>query len=475
MARLENIVQPNFFNLFQSHVKELYLECLLLLYQEYEINYVFGMPKPLARDYILEYLNKLDLNDSEIIKDLSDGTDNKDYSNNILRKLENWGWIVVDVDKDHNENLNFTIPAIRIILAFKEIKTDYEHSLFSDELLFEQESNSFKGYLFTVYSLLNADTQDYHMLLEQVHQNTISFVREIRKVDSVLKDFIKLIESKNNLSEVAELLNSYKTQIIDKAYYRLKTFDNVNKYKFKIIQKLDAMHDSNEIMDSIIGGFMISHNCDYDKAMFVVNKQITDCLDIYNSFDDMLDEIDTKNRNYIMQTLAKIKYLLNGETNTSGMLSYILNCYAKYNRNEKTHYCTNITNQLVNIVPSKVITMQSLLPVRIYSMKGGKQQLELDKLDLSNIKNQFDQDSKFLFTSDEARDILNKKLKKAGECTIEDIIKKNMGQDELVKLLYTVLYGYKLEEFEFLFGKGIIETDKYIIKNLTIKKENKEE
>ena len=65
------ILPDNFFNLFQSKNRNLYIESLIRVYKRYETGSILGMPKDEARDIVEELLEE----DGETIEDLYDEDD----------------------------------------------------------------------------------------------------------------------------------------------------------------------------------------------------------------------------------------------------------------------------------------------------------------------------------------------------------------------------------------------------------------
>ena len=121
-----------------------------------------------------------------------------------------------------------------------------------------------------------------------------------------------------------EKLIDYKTQLVDKSYQRLKTFDNVDRYKRRILEKLEQVYSNEVLMNKLIGNYMIDKNATYEEAEFAMTRSINDTIDIFNNLDDLIADIEQKNKVYVNSTITKIKFLLNNETDTLGKLNYIL-------------------------------------------------------------------------------------------------------------------------------------------------------
>ena len=74
------------------------------------------------------------------------------------------------------------------------------------------------------------------------------FIRELRKLDSRLKDYIREIVDRSEIKDLMESLINYKVELVDKSYFRLKTSDNVNKYRLVIVNKLEEFLNNKNVL-----------------------------------------------------------------------------------------------------------------------------------------------------------------------------------------------------------------------------------
>ena len=198
-----DVIDNNFFSLLSSKNKELYSECILRSFQIYEMGPILGIDKKIVVDDLTSYLAEKDL---KITKDDispedeyefsdSDVTTYKEYrqtANFVLRRMQQCGWIYTDITSDYIEVLNFNDYAITIIEALLKIEPrHYYYDSFENEFAFDndQDIDSFKGYIYTIFSLLtNKDIKDYAYIINEVYRNTKQLIRDLRKLDSRLKD-----------------------------------------------------------------------------------------------------------------------------------------------------------------------------------------------------------------------------------------------------------------------------------------------
>ena len=303
-----------------------------------------------------------------------------------------------------------------------------------------------------------------------MYKNTINFVREIRKVDHKLREFIQLIDKKENIKELVELLAQYKEEVMDNAYFRLKTFDNINKYKLDIIHKLEAMQENGDIMAIIANDYLFISGNDATLAQFKANKQINDCIDIYNSLDSIMDEIDKKNRDYVSQTLAKVKYLLNDATDVAGILNFIIKHYTEKVKKGQSDSGFNDIKMLFDLNVYKSINQSSLSVPRGTYKKQEINALTKERIDLSSLRESFLESFKATYSEEDIQMVLDGMIEPGSFKEVGDFVKMDATRDDILKLLYIVIYASGFNEYTILEKENYIETNNFYIKNFAIER-----
>lgn len=466
------IIPSNMFNLFQSKHRDLYIESLIRIYKRYETGSILGMSKDEAKDIVIDLFEEknISLNEFKEEEPDEDVPDYNELANKLLRRLEKTGWIMLDVTNDYLEILNFTDVSTTLTLAFIEIKNDANYSLFADNFSLDNTEQAFKGYIFTIYSLLNSKTYDYGLLLNQVYRNTINFVREIRKVDHKLKEFIQMIDTKENLKELIVLLSEYKDEVMDKAYFKLKTFDNINKYKLDIIKRLELMQEDSDIMNIIANDYLFISGNDVNLAKFTASKQINDCIDIYNSLESIMDEIDKKNRDYISQTLSKIKYLINDSTDITSELNSIISYYARMVKKDRQEKAYNDIKKLFDLFPYRSMQVSSLSSPRGTYKKNEVNTLSKDRIDLTKFKDTFFEMFKNSYNEDDIKKLVESIINVEEEKNLDDFISFDATKEDVIKLLYIIIFCASSDGYQIIESNDYKETKNYYIKNFKIKR-----
>lgn len=429
------LIPNNFFSIVNCKNQELYVKCLFEVFKTYEQGSILGMDKSIAQQIILDLLDEapsdmvIEGNDDE------EPLDNRGKAAAILRRFEDCGWIDVDVNNDYVEILNFRDYAITVIQALKTISQDTFYG-------YDDESHEFRGYIFTVYSLLQTDHPEYAMVVDQVYKNTIAFVREIRKLDSRLKYYIKTIIDNSEIKDLINLLVNYKVELVDQAYYRLKTSDNVNKYKLEIIKRLEEFQQNPTIMDLIAKEYVIMSHNNYDLAKARANKKIDDIIDIYNSLNYLIDEIDNKNKVYVNSTIAKIKFLLNDDENIIGKLNTVLRYTSDNIKRYKTETALKTIAPLFDIRTHRQINNDSLFTPRgIYEHAGAQYLLENDVTPSDAMQQAFYKEFETNYSEDVIKKYLTEVFKKQPLIKASELLSNDLSDEAILRLLYILVYS----------------------------------
>jgi len=349
--------------------------------------------------------------------------------------MEETEWIDIDINNDYEEIINFRDYSITIIDALRQIASD---SIYGGE----SDGHEFRGYIYTVYSLLTGEHGEYGMVIEQVYKNTAAFIREIRKLDSRLKYYIRSIIDNSEIKDLIGLLVNYKVELMDQAYRRLKTSDNINKYRLEIVKKLESYQQDPVIMELIAKEYLVQMKNNHDLAMIKANKRLDDMIDIYNSINFIIDEIDQKNKVYVNSTIAKIKFLLSDDENIITKLTRILRFTADGIKNRRTKKTLETVEPIFNISNYLQIGPNSL-----FTPRGFYKRIDSQYLAENNGGPGIKWQEEFYkeFERNYSEDVINRYLmdffKENKQIKASEIIRNDMSDEAVLRLLYILVYA----------------------------------
>ncbi len=453
-----NVVPQNFFNILASKNKEIYYDCLNILYELYDSKMGFDVSKEEAVSSLVDYFN----NDEKFDEEEAINMTSRERANFVLDKLYQTGWISIDTDNDYNDTVSFRYYALTILEGFEKIST-------VEDDVTNYGAFEYRGYLFSIYSLLTKTSeQDYGLVINQVYRLSAEFVSEIKKINLKLKDYILSISKNTEIKDLMEVLIDYKTQLVDKSYQRLKTYDNVDRYKRRILQQLEDIFGDEVLINKIVGEYMIDKNIGYEEANYLVERSINETIDIFNNLDDLIDEIELKNKIYVNSTITKVKFLLNNETDTLGKLNYILKFISKGN-GFTDNKLTAFANEMIHISNQKVINQASLYSPRMINQKFEPQKLaDLNRPDLGGLTDEFMNAYDLEYSEPKILAYVDKALDRYHEVRASELFRETPTEDSLLKLLYVIVYGTTSEKYRIMKLDRKYETDTFILNDFDI-------
>lgn len=364
MAKLFSIIDNKFFSLLSAPNRELYLDCILEIYQRVD---ELEATQDNTKDKIIEEIEYLiNSRDGEIIceEDAKDLADSRSKARYIVNHIKECGWIYEE-DLGHNVVLiNFYAHATRVVRLLREIAA-------STQL-------EYTGYIKSIYLL----TQDLAVSkeiaqIEQVHKLTDELITNLKSLKSTIFTYYNNIIKKalfENAQQIFDELLRYKGDFFDKAYLNLKTYDNLSKYKDTILKTIRAIR----IDDALISKLTAARKDDTYNTDEAAERFITDRLDYvvdsFNAVDMLIHAIDDKNRKYIQAAISKAMFFINRSDDFEGMFNRLVELINEGEIEYGTDY-------KFNLFSSKNLDRNSLYTAR----EINRSKAELNKISVGEI------------------------------------------------------------------------------------------
>ena len=269
----------------------------------------FGVEREVLVDelqYYFEQSAAADVVDEEFAE-----ADSRGKANGIIRKLEFYGWIEIETDKSYVQRVNFMDYAVRLIKTLLEIA--------------DGRKVEYQGYIYTIYSLVRANTDHPGVVLLQILENTDLLITGLKNLNSNIKHYIDELTRHRTVAEIMDaLFNDYITNIVDKAYHRLLTSDNVSKFRPEIIERLESRSRSRSYIEKASGELAQLQEISLEKAQDTVYRYLHEIIEAFRNMDDILNEINQKNTQYQRAAINRAKFLLSGDEDVRGQLKEIL-------------------------------------------------------------------------------------------------------------------------------------------------------
>ena len=454
------IVAENFFVPLASPNKIVYWECICKLFSCMEHGMSFGVERDVLVDELQYYFEQA--NAADVVEEEFSQADSRGKANGILRRLENYGWIEIETDKSYVQRVNFKEYSVRIIKTLLEIA--------------DGKQIEYQGYIYTIYSLVRSNTEHPGIVLMQILENTDYLITGLKNLNSNIKHYIDDLTKHSTVAEIMDaLFNDYITNIVDKAYHRLLTSDNVSKFRPEIIERLESKSRSHVYIEKASKEIAEMQEVEIEEAKELVYRYLHEVIEAFRNMDDILNEINQKNTQYQRAAINRAKFLLAGNEDIRGQLKEILlGLNEEINREQMDLggiYEVEFLDDLVRIFGSGMLDEKSFyspieghkefIPQTIISGEPDEV-LRLEKLQKITEK------LKRTLNPEKIENYVFECMEQKEEMLVSDFPLENI--EDFVKIIYVRLYGQrKSVKYQIEMGQ-MVEKNGFRFKNFNIRR-----
>lgn len=309
---LFDVIPENFFGPLAAPGKRVYWECICRLFAVTSKQLSFGVERDVLVDelqYYFESSMAAEIPEEEMEE--TSGMTSRDKANFMLRRLESYGWIYVDVDYSYVQRVNFRDYAIQILKALLAVS--------------EERRTEYQGYIYTIYNLVRAGGSNPGLGLLQIVENMDWLITGLKSLNANIKRYIDELTKHSTVAEIMDaLLNDYYSNVVDKAYHRLLTSDNVSKFRPEIIERLEANSKSIRFINAASKEIAELKEVSEEESKELVLELLHNVIDAFRGMDEILDEINKKNTRYQRAAINRARFLLSSSEDIRGQLKDIL-------------------------------------------------------------------------------------------------------------------------------------------------------
>ena len=309
---LFDILPDNFFGPLAAPGKIVYWECICRLFAVTSKQLSFGVERDVLVDELQYYFDSAmsaDIPEEEIEE--TGGMTSRDKANFMLRRLESYGWIYIDVDYSYVQRVNFRDYAVQIIKTLMAVS--------------EERRAEYQGYIYTIYNLAKAGGTNPGLGLLQIVDNMDALITGLKSLNANIKRYIDELTKHSTVAEIMDaLLNDYYTNVVDKAYHRLLTSDNVAKFRPEIVERLEANSRNKRFLNAAAKEISELKEISFEEAEDFVLEYLHEVIDAFRRMDEILNEINKKNTRYQRAAINRARFLLSSSEDIRGQLKEIL-------------------------------------------------------------------------------------------------------------------------------------------------------
>lgn len=234
----------------------------------------------------------------------------------FLRTLIKTGWVSEETLSDYTRIINmapYARPFFESLARVEEgLKTEYE------------------SHVVAVYSLLTADAaaENGHYAVLNAHTATISLIDSLKVLSQSIRNHYERLSDLSGGAEIRDLLHLhydlYAGDILDGAYKRLKTSDNLSRYRPRILKTVAALLVDAEWLSSSAAKYARISRSTAAEARERLVTMLEEIRDTLKAVDPLLDEIDRRNMLYAKASIERVKTLLEPDSTLAGKIAAIV-------------------------------------------------------------------------------------------------------------------------------------------------------
>ena len=464
---LFEIVGSDYFKVLTGKYQNIFIDCLEIIYKSYRTELSYGLDKEIIVLQLTDYFDQNSSDDIQFEEGQDVFHDPRSKANEFLRKLKAYGWIEYEHDNSGSAKIIMPDHSISIMQTFAAIT---EH----DEMEYQSEVSA-------VYSLLiNEKLLDrpYPQVIKPVYDRTIALFTELKKLNTSIRKYIDELTDGQSPEELMEHFFSYNENIGSKAYHRMKTNDNVSRFRNTIEHRLRDILNDNMIMEKTVSGYQnIEGEYDRAEANNKVVEIISSVINYFNSYDEIEKEIERKHTKYLRSAVNRARLVFLNTNNIEGKLSAILRGLAMAFDNEEENgiyddvpddYC-----RIFNMSPQSFIRGESLKTIGLTKKTADVDEIFsaplISEEELKIRRDKIKKKNEQRFSRKNISVYVKKLLEEKPEVSASEI--EIASKRDMIRLIFISIYGRdKKSEFMIIPGESMISSNGFTFRDFKIKR-----
>lgn len=344
MKNLFSVLPNDFFKPLNSKYKDQYADCLLAIYNSYKTEISYGVDRESVVSTLTDYFNTR-TDDISFDDDNSFEKDSRSKAQKTINYLKDCGWLDFEEEKNYQQNVVLTEQAVPFIRTMNDV--------------IKNEETEYQGLISQIHAVLqNEDlySKPYQFILKNVVNSTEQLVSSLKKLNISIKKHIDKQTKNKELSEIFSLFSVYNEEIVSKSLYRLKTSENIGKFRQSIKINLDKMLSEPKILKDLVEGYMeIEQETDSELAKDKIIEMIIDVKSAFENLDKIIEDIDRKNNHYMKNAASRAKFELASGTNQEGKINAILRYLTEFSEEDES-----IPDNFFNVYVQKFVSEESI-------------------------------------------------------------------------------------------------------------------
>jgi hypothetical protein len=296
---------------------------LLLLYYRLFTDYRSGVERELVTARFAEYFAGLDAADAvekeEDAEADASSPEPRNLATQFLRKLVSYGWVMEEEQLDFTRVVNLCSHARPFLEALDAVERG--------------TSVEYESHIVAVYSSLCSDAardNGEHAVLN-AHWHTRLLVESLKVLEQNIKGHVQAMFRLD--APIPEILrvhyDVYMHEVVDRAYTRLKTSDNLSRYRPRIARAIGAFLKNDPWMARTAEKLATIQRTTAAASRERIREMLVEIRDELKGIDPILQDIDDKNRRYSRISTERIRTRLHADSTLQGKIARIVRALSR--------------------------------------------------------------------------------------------------------------------------------------------------
>ncbi len=230
----------------------------------------------------------------------------------ILRRLTAYGWLGEEVLPDYTRMITLSSHAKPFFDALNAVESG--------------GGLEYESHVVAIYSSLCTDAaKDYgHHAVLNAHYHVSLLIDSLKVLSQNIRTHYERLMAENSEAEIADILrlhyDKYLEEVVDRAYARLKTSDNLSKYRPRIIKAVNSFLADKAWMAKTASALALLRREPVEEGRRRLKALLEDIRDQLKALDPALDDIDRRNMIYARSSLESIRSRLRSDATVAGRL-----------------------------------------------------------------------------------------------------------------------------------------------------------
>lgn len=456
-TNLFSFVNKNFFNLLYSGSNnEVHAGCLLVIYNLYDHEVSYKLPRAVVRDSISEYLT------FERVKMDEEYNSPNDYANAIIRKFCDVRWVEEDRDDNtYEQQIALTEQGIALAEFMQR--------------LIEPPKDEYSSYIYNIFNTLKNREQwnsdPYVLALKEVYKSSKKLAGSLKKLSTTIRKTIESLVKEETLESLTENLISYCNGDFIKEYSRLIKQQNIHIYRANIRKMMDDLKSPSNY-DIIVIGCCFEEELDEEEAAeYVDNMFRTTMRFLTEDYDRIMQSIKKKINIYLTLAIGRAQFLMNHDVNMRGYVEQTMKfLIEEFGDEDINTLLPDETKDLFSIFTQSIVDADSVrypASSRKIIRASTSENVELSDEDIQQAREQQRREAYNPYSKSEMKNYINNLMGEKMALHADDVPVHN--KSDVLAVIACAAYaeenGFLLESSE-----QYIEKNGFVIRDFTIRR-----